>query len=498
MRKNRKKAGTDVTRANSGRTQPSPIDCQQHALSAGVERAVIQGSAVLQHERNACRPASLLHAVQAILAGLVVLVTANTLAADDHNWPNWRGPFLNGSASPHAQPPLTWSEGCAGSWKLDLPGEGSATPVVWNGRIFVLSAEQTDRKAERVPETHPDAKTNPPEHYYRFLVTAVDSHSGQLIWQKSVTEQVPHEGRHPTHTYAAGSPVTDGQRLYVSFGSRGIFCLSLDGDLLWQRDLGDMRTRYGWGEAVTPALSGDRLIINWDAEEGSFVTALDTRTGDELWRRSRPTEPTSWNTPLVVQSADRTLAVVNGTGRARAYDVSSGEVVWECGGQTTNAIPTPLAYQDLVVCMSGYRGSAAIGIPLDSVGDLTGSNQIRWKHSRGTPYVASPTAAGQHLFFTAGRSGFLTVLDLKTGATISERMRLDGIEDCYASPLAAAGHVFICSRNGTTVVIRDRPPFETVARNQLTGKLDASPVAVGSQLFLRSWSTLYGFSSAEQ
>lgn len=425
-----------------------------------------------------------------ILLSLFPLCAA---ASEPVQWGSWRGPYQNGSAAPTALPPRRWSDGCAGSWKLELPGTGSATPIVWEDRIFVVSAQQTERTAEHVPQPHPDAKTQPPASYFRFIATAVDRLSGRVIWQKDLAEQVPHEGRHPTHTYAAASPVTDGDRLYVSFGSRGIFCLTLDGELLWETDPGDMRTRFGWGECVTPALAGDRLIVNWDAEEGSFITALNTQDGDEVWRQERPGELTSWNTPLVTRIGQRTAAVVNGSGLARAYDTETGEVIWECGGQTTNAIPSPVRSGDLVICMSGYRGAAAIGIPLESRGNITGSDQIRWVHSRGTPYVPSPALSDNRLYFTAGRNGILTVLNSETGEPVAERIRLDGIDDCYASPLVADGHVYICGRDGTAVVIEDQPPFRIVQTNRLTGNFDASPVAVADQLLLRSWDVLYSF-----
>ncbi|MFM7868513.1 MAG: PQQ-binding-like beta-propeller repeat protein, partial [Planctomycetaceae bacterium] len=198
----------------------------------------------------------------------------------------------------------------------------------------MLSAEPTDRPAETPIQPHSDAKTQPPNRYYRFIVTSADRQTGKILWQKTAIEQVPHEGKHTTHTYAAASPTTDGKRLYVSFGSRGLFCYSLDGELIWQKDLGDMRTRFGWGEAITPALAGDLLIVNWDAEEGSFIAALKSDTGEEVWRQERPEEKTSWNTPLITESAGRTIAVVNGSGKARAYLVADGKVLWECGGQT--------------------------------------------------------------------------------------------------------------------------------------------------------------------
>ena len=410
------------------------------------------------------------------------------------NWHQWRGPNANGQADAGARPPVILTGAEKAAWAVSLPGEGASTPVVWNDQIFLLSAERTDRSAETPVQIHPDAKTLPPNVYYRFLVTSIDRSTGTVRWQTVATEQVPHEGKHDTHTYAAASPTTDGKRLYASFGSRGIFCYTLEGKLLWQKDLVDMRTRFAWGEAVTPALAGNLLVVNWDAEEGSFIAALETSTGEEVWRKERPGERTSWNTPLITEVSGMTLAVVNGSGLARAYDVNTGDVIWECGGQTTNAIPSPIRLDDTIVCMSGYRTAAAFGIPVDARGDITGTAAVRWSYPHGTPYVPSPSLSGERLYFTAQTTDILTVLNATTGQPIRDRIRLNGLGNCYASPLVANGHVYFVGREGGVVVIRDESPFETVSSIRLDGNFDASPIAVGNQLFLRSWNRLYCFS----
>ena len=439
---------------------------------------------------------SLIRSFQFLLATAVL--SASAAATEPHsgradfeaNWHQWRGPAGNGQATDSADPPASWDAEKNVKWTIEIPGKGSATPIVWGNQIFVLSAEETDRKAETPPTKRADSKTEPPGVYYRFLVSSLDRTSGQVLWQKVATEQVPHEGHHPTHTYAAGSPTTDGERLYASFGSRGLFAYTLQGELVWQKDLGDMNTRFGWGEAVTPALAGDALIVNWDQEEGSFIVALDAKTGEERWRKARDGEATSWNTPLITSTGEKTLAVVNGSGKARAYDVATGDIVWESGGQTINAIPSPIRFEDFVVCMSGYKGAASYAIPLNATGDLTGTNAFVWTYHTGTPYVPSPTVSGNRLYFTGGNNDILTALDLQTGKALIEKQRL-GIGNTYASPLAASGKVYFIGREGTSVVINDGPHAEVLSKNVIADTFDASPVAVGKQLLLRSWTKLY-------
>jgi len=426
-----------------------------------------------------------------VLSLAVGVCGAVALGAEPHerNWPQWRGPRATGEA-PLADPPLHWDAQSNIRWKIKVPGEGSATPIVWDDRIFVLSALPTDRLADQAPEPHPDAKTSPPKNIYQFVVLCFDRQSGRELWRQVACEAVPHEGRHSTNSYASGSPVTDGERLYVSFGSRGLFCYDLSGQLLWKRELGKLRTRFGWGEGTSPTVYGNSLAIVCDQEENSFLTVLDVRSGETRWRADRD-EPTSWATPLAVTHAGRTQLIVNGTRRARGYDLATGEVIWECGGQTVNAIPSPLADDRTVYCMSGYRGAAAFAIPLDAQGDLTDTDRVRWSFKQATPYVPSPILYQGQLYFTRENSSVLTALAADTGHVRFGPQRLPGLSSVYASPVAAAGRVYFVDRDGTTVVLRHGPQLEVLATNKLEEPMDASPVLVGTQLFLRGKDHLY-------
>jgi outer membrane protein assembly factor BamB len=403
------------------------------------------------------------------------VVEKPTNIARVENWIQWRGPTADGRAGNRAEPPTQWDPSTNIAWTVDLLGEGSATPIVVGNQIFVLSALKTERKSPQPVENDERAKTKPDEFFYQFIVSSYDRDSGKTLWQQVVVEEVPHEGRHDTNTYAAGSPVTDGQRLYFSFGSRGVFCYSLEGSLVWKLDLGDMRTRNGWGEAVTPALTDDSVIINWDQEEDSFIAAIDKQSGQIRWKKDRTGEVTSWNTPFVTEFEGTQQIIVNGTGSVKSYDAKDGTVLWECGGQTVNAIPSPIRFKDSVICMSGYRGSLACSIPLQARGNLTDSERIDWKISQGTPYVPSPIVSGTRLLFTAGNTNVLSCLDASTGQPLQKRMRLDAIRSMYASPILAGGHFYFTSREGTTVVVKDNASLEVVAVNVLDDVIDASP-----------------------
>ena len=412
---------------------------------------------------------------------------AQDTGAGSH-WPHWRGPLASGVA-PDAQPPVEWSPDKNIAWVADLPGAGASTPIIWGDRIFLTAAIPTDEKVDTPVD--PRSKTTPPGVVYRFEVLCLSRLDGSIIWQKTAVAKAPHEGIHPSHTYASGSPTTDGKHLYVSFGSQGTFCFTLDGELVWRRDLGRMRTRNGWGEATTPVVHDGKLIVNWDHEDESSIFVLNTSDGSTIWKKPRPDEPTSWATPLVVEDEGRTLAIVQGTGRVRAYDLQSGDVVWSCGGQSVNAIPSPVKYKRFVICMSGYRQSVAHSIPLDAIGDVTDTKVIRWSSYRGTPYVPSPVISQHRLYFTRTNTGLLTCLNADTGELLYEPQRLPEVRTMYASPLVAGGYVYFVSRTGTTTVIKDSDAFEVVATNELDDAIDAAPVAIGKQLFLRSRTKLF-------
>jgi outer membrane protein assembly factor BamB len=426
-----------------------------------------------------CRRAALL-----LLASCVTLAPA-TVAAQSAGWPQWRGPLGNG-VSPDGDPPVRWSEQENVRFKVPITGDGLASPVVWGDRLFLSSAVALGADTDSPAAERPGKQ--------RFLVTAYDRHDGSVDWQRVAAEHEPHEGHHQESGWACASPITDGERVYAHFGSAGTYAYDLEGELLWKVDLGDMRTRLGYGEGSSPALYADTLVVNWDHEGDSFVVALDARTGDELWRRDRPGELTSWSTPAIHEHEGRVHAIVAAAGRTRSYDLETGEELWSLSGLGLNVIPTPIYDAGILYLASGKRdGNMIQVVDLEGArGDLDGSDALLWTRDRDTPYVSTPLLYEGQLYFFKHVRSILTSVDATTGETLfSERLELGNV---YASPVAAAGRIYLFGRSGKALVLRPGPRLEILAENDLDDEFDASPAIVGGDLYLRGRRFLYALS----
>jgi outer membrane protein assembly factor BamB len=331
----------------------------------------------------------------------------------------------------------------------------------------------------------------PPTEVEQFVLLCLDRNTGKTLWQQVAKEELPHEGfREGDGSFASPSGLTDGQHIYAYFGSHGLYCYDMSGKLQWSQDLGKMRIAMGFGEGSSPTLYKDSLIINWDNEDGSFITALDKNTGKTLWKEKRD-ERTSWSTPIVVEHDGKAEVVTTATGKIRSYDIANGKLLWECGGLTRNVIPSPVADAEKVYCISGFQGSSLLAIKLGGSGDLTGTDSIAWTHKKSTPYVPSPLLYGGKLYFYASNNGRLSCLDSKSGDALIDAEPLEEIPSVYASPLGAAGRIYLPGRNGVTIVLKQSDKLEKLATNKLDDKFDASPAAVGKELFLRGRQNLY-------
>ena len=436
-----------------------------------------------------------------VLAFAAVATIASQPAGFEKNWHHWRGPHATGAAN-DANPPTTWSETENIRWKVTIPGMGHAAPIIWEDKIFIQTAIKGEAPKEE-PEQESD-DDNPFSSFfgerrgrsqsaemYKFDLIAVDRSNGDILWQKTLKETAPHEGTHQDASFASNSPVTDGEFVYAYFGSRGLYCVDMMGNVKWEKDIGTMYKRNTFGEGSCPVLYGNTLVIVQDHERNSFITALDKRTGDVLWKTDRD-ERTTWSSPIVVEDNGNAQVITTGTKRIRSYDLETGELLWDGDGLTANSIPSPVAANGYVYLMSGFRGSDLRAVHLaQATGDITDSAAVVWKYNRDTPYVPSPLLYKGIIYFLKSNNGILTAFNVETGHAYYGPERLQGVSNVYASIVGADDRVYIAGRNGVVNVVQHGPEFKVLAENKLDDSFNASPAIVGSELYLRGAQHLY-------
>ncbi len=302
------------------------------------------------------------------------------------------------------------------------------------------------------------------------------------------------KGAHVTASLASASPVTDGKRVWFYFGSYGLYCLDFEGTTIWSRNLGRMNSKHGHGEGASPILDGKFLALNWDHEGQSFVVTLDKTSGETIWRQDRE-EVTSWSSPIVVEHDHRKQLIVAGTGRIRAYDLANGALIWQCGGMSNNIVATPVAADGMVYFGSSYEIRQMLAIKLDGArGDITSTDQVVWTRNARTPYVPSLLLVDGQLYFLRHYQGIMTRLIARTGEEPSGPFRLPGMNEIYASPVSAAGRIYVTDRSGSTEVMSVGKKPRKIAVNRLNDRFSASVAIAGDDLFLRGEKHIYRIS----
>ena len=415
------------------------------------------------------------------------------MAAELAHWPQWRGPFNNGTAGGEA--PLEWSDTKNIAWKTPIPGRGHSSPIIWGDRIFLTTAVPTGKAADGAAQAGsgrggPGGGAGAGQEH-RFAVLCLDRNTGKVLWERTAKVTIPHEGYHQRYgSFASNSPVTDGRRVWAFFGSRGVYCYDLDGRPVWQKEFSPLRMKNQFGEGTAAVLDQDRLILNFDQESDSFVLALDKNDGRELWRTSRD-ETTAWAMPLVVEHEGRRQVVVSASSKVRSYDFQTGKLTWECAGLGANVIPAPVAHNGIVYVMSGFRDQNLLAIRLGRQGDLTGTDAVIWTNKRGNSYTASPVLDGNKLYFVTD-TGMLSCLNAATGEPYYQQQRLPKPYSFKASPVGVGGKLYLSTENGDVVVVKMGEKFEVLATNTLAGQVFiSSPAVAEGSLYLRSQEAVY-------
>ena len=363
--------------------------------------------------------------------GLTVLTLAGVSASD--RWPQFRSSDA-GVAADHPDLPDTWSETENVVWKVDIPGLGWSSPVVWGNHIFITSAISAGEEPQPVKGLYDPGDLHGKRDAVasqRWMVYDIDLRTGAVRWERELREAMPTIKRHLKASFSSETPVTDGERVYVYFGSIGLVAaLDMSGNVVWTQGISAFNGHQEFAPAASPVLHKDRLYIVNDNTTQSFLVAFDTTTGDQVWRVIRE-ETENWSTPLVWEHELRTEIVTTGRNRVRSYGLN-GQLLWELRGMTGNVAPTPFAKNGLAYLSSGYPGSSVrpvFAIRPGGSGDISLSPDdsvstpyIAWFQPLLGTYVTSALVYGDY-YYTLLDRGLMLAHDAKTGKKIYDRQR---------------------------------------------------------------------------
>jgi outer membrane protein assembly factor BamB len=439
--------------------------------------------------------------MRALLIALALTCAALTGLRASDEWPQFRG-LQAGVVADDPNLPETWSETENVAWKTDIPGLGWSSPVIWGDHVFVTSAISSGQEAAPVRglydpgEDH--GKTKSPAAQ-RWMVYALDFKTGTIRWSRELGNAPARVTRHIKNSFASETVTTDGERVYVYFGSLGLVtALNFSGEIAWAKEVDALDGRQGFGTAASPILHKDRLIVVHDNLKRSYMAAFDKRSGKELWRVDRE-EVENWATPFVWENSLRTEIVTAGMRKVRSYDLD-GKLLWELSGMTVNTVPTPFASSGLLYVSSGYPGGnprPVYAIKPGASGDIslkegeTSNEFIAWYQPLLGTYNTSAIVY-RDIYYTLLDRGFLLAHDAKTGKQVYGRQRLSAEASGFtASPVAYNGKIFLLSEDGDTFVIQAGPEYKLLGKNALNEMALATPAVSRGSLFIRTQSKLY-------
>ena len=445
----------------------------------------------------------------AIVASCFLLGNQNSSA---DNWPQFRGPNAN-AVSPQKLPTV-WSDTDGKTenirWKIPLDGEGWSQPIVWDNQIFMTAAVPTGVVAEK-----PKAADQEPQqgrrrrnrnsitlNEYRYDVVCFDADSGDEKWRRTVKTGQPPIPRHETNTYATETPMTDGKHIYAYFGMNGVYCLDMDGKVVWEKDLGVYEMRNDWGTSSSPILNNDKIFIQVDNEVDSFLIALDANSGDEIWKVARD-EKSQYSSPMIWKNSIREELICGGM-VYRSYNPATGELLWKLDMDKGRSSATPVAMNDRLYVGNEHRargGADDGGGFLFSVkpggkgditpeGDSTSGKFIQWKIARADMEMASPTICKGNLYLFERNSPKMHCLNIETGKTVY-RSRVSGAQSFWASPWTDGEHVFALESGGTTIVLAPGDEYKIVSKNVLGQQAWGTPALSDGRIYLRTVDNLY-------
>ncbi len=437
--------------------------------------------------------------VMSVAFAAAAVIAAAVGAGASDTWPGFRGPSASGVADGQNLPDR-WNGSTLENiaWKVAIPGLAHSSPIVWDDRIYLTSAISSLPGATFKPGLYGAGTASEDRTKQRWVLMALDRRTGKQLWDRTAYEGLPKEKRHIKATYANATPVTDGRVIVAFFGSQGLYGFDMQGRPAWQKDLGVLNTgaydlpEYEWGTASSPIIYKDKVIVQCDTQDESFVLAADVRSGKTVWRTVRDELP-SWGTPTVYLpgGAGRPELITNASNFIRGYDPDTGGERWRLGGSSKITAPTPIFSGDLVIVASGRAPERPIfAIRPGGSGDITPAESadatphVAWRKTGRGSYMPTPLIYGG-ILYVLSNAGLFDAYDLATGAEIY-RQRLEHSGSGFsASPVAADGRIYISSEDGDIFVVRSGRTFELIAKNTMGEPLMATPALAGGMLIVR-------------
>lgn len=395
--------------------------------------------------------------------------------------------------------PEEWSATQNILWKTPIEGRGHSCPIIWGNRLFLTTSLEgplvPDHKAAKhigwhgeENYVHPDACGA--DHRWTMNVLCIDANSGKILWEKTAYEGTVYDDRNRKNTYASGTPVTDGTYVWTFFDAEGLYCYDFSGNLVWKTSLGPI-AKGGMGYGMSPVLYEGLIILQCDQElgEGSFIAALDKKTGKEVWRVARNNRR-SWATPLLVRSGDHVELIASGAESVIAYEPATGKEIWRCKGTISHPIPSAVTGHDMVFFSAGSQQKHAFAVKLGGKGDLTETPYVVWQYEKGTAYVPSPIMYKDYLYLLTDK-GLVTCIEGTTGKIMYEGGRVPVPATFTASPVAYEDKILLCSEDGDVFVLKAGPTHEILHTNSMQEPIYASPAISQGRIFIRGEKNLY-------